>query len=322
MKSLPCNLCGTETSHQPFLAGGQDWEYGVPGTFTQGQCTVCGLVRMDPMPSLAEIGAYYPASYHGYQSPASPLTRWLIQRNLRKRARAYKRLIGSTGTILDVGAADGAHFDVWKQEGHWTFNGFEFNDAIAQEGRVHGRNIATATMETFDSRGQQFDLIIMNHLLEHVVNPRQTVQRAYELLKPGGWIVGETPNIRSLDRMIAGRYWGGCHWPRHVHQFMPSSMRALLRSAGFTQVRITPSLDTSHWALSVQNALQASVKTRIRIHNGRTMYYPWLLAAFVPLNIVQYILGITGILGFAAQKPVEAPKNDPHFSEHQTTPQP
>jgi len=303
MKQLLCNLCEQETSHRPFFQGGQDWEYGVPGTFIQAQCMICGLVRMDPMPPLEEILGYYPASYHGYQSPVSALTRWLIGRNLRKRARAYCTLIGSTGTILDVGAADGAHFDVWKHEGDWAFVGFEFNDAVAQEGRAHGRNIVTATMETYDPAGKQFDLIIMNHLLEHVADPLGTVQRAYTLLKPGGWIVGETPNLRSLDRILMGRYWGGCHWPRHVHQFTPRTMKALLWRAGFRAPRIAPSLDTSHWALSIQNFFQAHAFTHTRIQHGRTRYYPILLAAFIPLNMIQYCLKITGILGFSAQKP-------------------
>jgi SAM-dependent methyltransferase len=304
MSSIYCSICQKETSHVVFFEGGRDWEYGVPGEYRQEQCESCGLVTMVPMPSPAEVLTFYPSTYHGYQSATSALTRWLIERNLRQRADGYRKLIGTTGTILDVGAADGAHFDVWKTEGSWEFVGFEFNDEIAADARAHGRNVATATMETFDAQGKQFDLIIMNHLLEHVPDPLDTARRAFALLKPGGWLVGEVPNLRSLDRWIAGRYWGGCHWPRHLQQFTPSTMRRMLTTVGFESPRLSFLLHTSHWALSVQNWLQSTSWGKTTLQNGRAWYYPILLLAFVPLNLIQKIFGCTGIMGFSARKPL------------------
>ncbi len=305
MSIVYCSICERETPHASFFEGGQDWEYGVSGVFHQERCDGCGLVVMVPMPTLETILGYYPKTYHGYQPATSPLTRWLIKRNLRERAKGYTRLIGLKGAILDVGAADGAHFDVWKKEGDWEFKGFEFNDEIASEARRHGRDVATATIETYDACGKQFDLIIMNHLLEHVQDPLDTVRRAFALLKPGGYLVGEVPNIHSLDCWIAGKYWGGCHWPRHLHQFTPSSLAILFQKAGFLLPRISYVLHTSHWALSIQNWMQAHARMRVALRHGRAWYYPFLLLAFVPLNFLQKILGWTGIMGFVAQKPLK-----------------
>jgi SAM-dependent methyltransferase len=298
-----CSLCRQETPHTSFFERGQDWEYGVPGTFRQERCDICGLVAMAPMPNLETILSYYPAAYHGYQSSTSALTRRLIDYSLRERARMYRRLISSRGDILDVGAADGAHFDVWQTEGAWNFVGFEFNDAVAQAARNAGRNVVTASMETFDAQGKTFDLIIMNHLLEHVTDPRDTVERARALLKPGGWLVGEVPNLRSWDRMVMGRYWGGCHWPRHVHQFTPSTLQTLFRVAGFERPHFSWLLRTDHWALSVQNFLQSRTQTRVMLKHGRAWYYAPLLLLFIPLNMIQRLLHRTGVVGFRVQKP-------------------
>lgn len=305
MTTIYCSICRKETAHTPFFKDGKDWEYGVPGTFNQDRCDACGLVTMTPMPTLSEIIGFYPKAYHGYQPANTALTRWLIDRNLRQRSHVYRGLIGRHGAILDVGAADGAHFDVWKTEGEWDLVGFEFNPEIAAEARLHGRDVATATIETFDTKGRSFDLIIMNHLLEHVQDPFDTVMRAYAMLKPGGYIVGEVPNVRSVDRWLFGVHWGGCHWPRHLQQFGPASLSRMFTQAGFESPRISYLLHTSHWALSIQNWLQDHRWSRTMLTNGRAWYYPVLLLACIPFNLVQKVLGLTGIIGFSVRKPQE-----------------
>lgn len=300
-----CSLCAIETEHHPYLENGHDWEYGVAGVFTQGKCIECGLVTMIPMPALAEIMAFYPDTYHGYQEggATNPLTRWLIRRNLKQREKFYASLIGNSGSILDVGSGEGTHFDVWTEEKAWDIRGFEFNEAAATLGRARGRDIETATLETYDTKGKKFDLIIVNHLLEHVVDPYDTVVRAYALLAPGGYLVGETPNIASLDFALFKTYWGGCHWPRHLHQFSRETLGAMFHRAGFKDVRFNYPLHTSHWALSIQNLLQSSRFTHVSLKNGRAWYYPFLLLACIPINLVQKMTGHTGIIGFVMQKP-------------------
>ncbi len=298
-----CCICKQKVNRERFLENGKDLEYQAPGMFSQIKCSQCGLVSMDPMPHLEKILSFYPHDYHGYQPPASRLTKFLIEHNLRARAQHYQRLIGNTGAILDVGAADGAHFDIWKKSGAWTLHGLEFKDKIAQNARAHGRDVATATIETYNPGGKKFKLIIMNHLLEHVIDPLETASRAYNLLEPRGVFIGETPNIRSLDFWIFRKYWGGCHWPRHLHQFDPKSMRAMLEKAGFVNIRFHYPLHTGHWALSIQNFLQSKKLTRSKLSYGRTRYYPLLLFLFAPINLIQKLFGITGIMGFTAQKP-------------------
>jgi SAM-dependent methyltransferase len=211
-----------------------------------------------------------------------------------------------TGAILDVGAADGAHFDEWRSYAHWDIRGFEFHPDVVNDAQAHGRNVIEATMETYDPGEIRFDLIIMNHLLEHVADPAETLTRAVKLLKPGGFIVGEVPNIASVDFLCFGKYWGGCHWPRHLHQFEPKTMTKALRGAGFSDVRIGFVLHTSHWALSVQNRFQATSWGKVLLQNGRSWYYPFLLIAFVPINFIQKLFKCTGILSFRARSSIHS----------------
>lgn len=299
----PCVLCGAPTPHRAIMTGGRDREYGAAGEYAYLRCAACGLVRLDPMPTPAEVAALYPPDYHGYQEAASGLTRRLADALLRQRAQSYRRLIGAGGRVLDVGAADGAHFPAWERVGGWRISGIEFNDEAAARGRAAGRDILTADIATSEPPRATFDLVVMNHLLEHVHDPLDVARRAWDALRPGGVLVGEVPNLRSVDAAVSGRYWGGAHWPRHLHQFDPTTLTATLRRAGFTDVRIRPSLHTGHWALSVQNFLQSFRATRSALRSGRAWYYGFLLAAFLPVNLACAAVGRTGIIGFSARKP-------------------
>ena len=83
-------------------------------------------------------------------------------------------------------------------------------------------------------------------LVEHVRDPARTLQRILRSLKPGGRIVGETPNLAAPDAKIFGRYWGGGHAPRHLHLFTPCSLERTLRERGFTDIQITHPVHPAH----------------------------------------------------------------------------
>ncbi len=296
-----CRICNSEKITRIFSRV-KDLEYGTGGEFDFCRCEECGTIFLCPTPTVAELLNFYPSDYHGYLSPTSKLTKFLISSNLKRRAALYKRLIGSGGDILDVGSADGAHFEALGRYGDWRFAGVEFNDEIAKKGRDNGYEIYTDTIESHDFAGRKFDIIIMNNLIEHVTDPARTVSRARDLLKDGGYIVGETPSTHSLDFRIFRSCWGGMHTPRHTFLFNPRSLTELFRRSDLQVKKINYPLDTSHWALSIQNSLQNGKFARTKIRQGRTFYYPLLLLALLPINLLQKIFRYTGTMQFVAQK--------------------
>jgi SAM-dependent methyltransferase len=296
-----CKICGSDKNDLIFKGLG-DLEYGLDGKFDFNHCLKCRVIFLQPTPSNADLLNFYPNDYHGYNSPRSALTSLLIRLNLKNRASFYKKLIGEHGDILDIGSADGAHFEILKEFGKWNFAGIEFNDKVAQVGRNRGHEIYTETIETCNFGERKFDLIIMNHLIEHVGDPALTVSKAADLLKEGGYLIGETPNNRSFDFLIFKKYWGGLHVPRHTFIFNSTSLRQLLLKSGFLPGKFNYSMDTSHWALSVQNYFQSQARTKSKLVQGRAFYFPFFLILFVPINFIQKIFGWTGIVRFTAKK--------------------
>jgi SAM-dependent methyltransferase len=95
-----------------------------------------------------------------------------------------------------------------------------------------------------------YEIIILAEVIEHLYTPPQKVLGSLRrLLKPGGWLVIQTPNAASLEKRLK-LLWGGNPYemiretpdnPGHYREYTVSELRALVKSAGFcvTSVSIT-----------------------------------------------------------------------------------
>lgn len=293
---MECLICNSNNQKNIFSQC-TDLEYAKGGKYNFYKCGNCGLIYINPVPSINELLSFYPSDYHGYTESRSALTKFLINLNTKSRARLYKKLIGGKGNILDVGSADGNHFSLLNKYGKWNFWGIEFNEEIAKKGRNNGFKIITDTLENHNFNGLKFDLIIMNNLIEHVTNPVETLNKAKEILNLGGIIIGETPNVNSLDFHLFGKYWGGLHVPRHTFIFDKNNLRVLGEKVGLSS-NFKQKIDTNHWAGSLQNFLQSKNLFKVKLKNGRAWYYSFLLLFFVPLNFFQKLFGYSGVIMF------------------------
>jgi SAM-dependent methyltransferase len=94
----------------------------------------------------------------------------------------------------------------------------------------------------------------MLQLIEHVEDPVAIARRVFELLRPGGIFVVETPNLAGFDYQIfRGRWWGHYHFPRHWNLFSRDSLERMLRGAGFAIERSEALISTSAWTISLGN---------------------------------------------------------------------
>ena len=180
--------------------------------------------------------------------------------------------------------------------------GVEFKDEIAEKGRQKGRNIITGIIDDILDTDKKFDLIIMNNLIEHVLDPVGEMKKAYQLLKPNGCIIMETPNTDCWDYVISKKYWGGLHVPRHTYLFSSGNLKLLAEQTGFIVEEIKYLLNTDHWAISVQNYLQSTSLFKTNITKGRVWYFKYLLFTFIPLNFLQVILKKTGAINVVLRK--------------------
>lgn len=143
-----------------------------------------------------------------------------------------ERLHPHRGAILDVGCSYGWFLEVAAERG-WRTAGIEATDATAREAREAGLDVRTGTIEAAGYDEASFDVVCLWDVLEHVPQIDRFLAEIHRVLKPGGLLAINSPNIASVMARQAGADWSWLLLPHHVWHFTPAAMRATLASRGF-----------------------------------------------------------------------------------------
>ena len=81
-----------------------------------------------------------------------------------------------------------------------------------------------------------FDLIILNHTLEHLDDPSEVLKKIKLILKPEGIIYVDVPNAGSLSAKLLGKRWPYLLPKEHKWQYTRASLGKLLESVGLRVV--------------------------------------------------------------------------------------
>ena len=142
------------------------------------------------------------------------------------------------GTLLDVGAGLGTFMHAAKKSG-WQVHGIEFNKQSVEQGKkLFGLDIVHGNFYKLEDYfpGMKFDLINMNHVFEHVLQPREYLQYLSGFLNPGGCLIITVPNVLSDDFVRLGAKWSYIHIPEHISYFSRYSMDRIFLSEKNTRV--------------------------------------------------------------------------------------
>jgi SAM-dependent methyltransferase len=151
------------------------------------------------------------------------------------------------GRLLDVGCGNG-RFVAWARLAGWDACGVErdpVSASIARRiggGRIHA-SLAELRAGLREGGGVEaaFDVITLNHVLEHVPDPAAMLAELHALLRPGGTLHIGVPNWNSRMRRLFGSTWFALEPSRHLVMFTPRRLRRLVEDSGFTVERIATS---------------------------------------------------------------------------------
>jgi SAM-dependent methyltransferase len=293
-----CHACyATEAIRNCSVA---DYEYNMErAPVDYAQCARCLSFTQTPMPSMSELAAAYPAAYHSFGSRS-----FIARRRQSMRVDRLKTFFsrGDVPVVLDYGCGQGnflltlcEHFDTG------VFYGFEIADEDSVETLLDGRVVIfRGRIESHADRLPLFDIITMNHVIEHLPEPMETLKFLSQKLKVGGVFEGQTPNADSLEQRIFGEKWSGFHSPRHTVIFSKQAMELCLESVGFTDIRVSSGFNPAALAVSLGSLPQDhSAPSGIRREGNM-----WLLTVLValPFALADSFLAKAGIMNFSALK--------------------
>jgi 2-polyprenyl-3-methyl-5-hydroxy-6-metoxy-1,4-benzoquinol methylase len=265
-----CLMCNNEGV--VFYQDLQDRLFGVPGTWSFMRCAKCGLIWLNPRPVISDIWKLYKSYHCKLQATeyiacsALQIVIWnavlaaclsynsLVKSSLQKEMGKLLSLIPlirekcelsvmtlsqqRVGKLLDIGCGTGLFLARMQRLG-WSVMGVEPDSTgarIAQE--CYGLEVFQGTLEDAHFPEGTFDVVTMNHVIEHVHNPIVILSECWRVLKNGGIIVVTTPNIESLAHKIFKHCWFDLDPPRHLYLYNPHTLARLFERAGFTSIQI------------------------------------------------------------------------------------
>jgi 2-polyprenyl-3-methyl-5-hydroxy-6-metoxy-1,4-benzoquinol methylase len=145
---------------------------------------------------------------------------------------------GITGRMLDFGCGDGSFMRRMQGVG-WDVHGVEPDTLAVDTLRSRYDLDVRLALGDYSKTGERFNVITLNHVIEHLPDPVGTLKELKVLLAPGGMLIVTTPNANCLGAKVFGKVWRGLEPPRHFNVFTKASMECAIRSAGLTVQSLT-----------------------------------------------------------------------------------
>lgn len=244
MKHVTCSLCRAD-DWQCYLPESTNGRISVdavrctnPGYGSHAQivkCNQCGFLYANPRWDESELlGAYEAVEDETYlaEREGRELT-------FTKHLQAMEKILGGSDSaaprqLLDVGAYIGVFVEVAQAAG-WDVLGVEPSTWAAGVAQAQGLPVICGTQDAPELAGRQFDVVTMWDVIEHVDDPSGEMAKAYELLKPEGWLVVHTMDVDSLMAKLMGKRWPW-YMDMHIHYFSQQTMARMLQINGFRVV--------------------------------------------------------------------------------------
>ena len=134
--------------------------------------------------------------------------------------------------VLEVGCMFG--YLLQELEDEYKVKGIDIGRDAVKYCRNHGLDVDDTSIENFISNSnEQFDIIILSHVLEHLLKPDEVLLDLQNHLNPGGNIYILVPNYKSISPKIFGKYWGWWQVPVHINHFNEQSLMSLAEISGY-----------------------------------------------------------------------------------------
>ncbi len=253
----------------------------------------CRLIWLDPMPAPKDTMQAYEEGYYTHdlemESLLSRVMVWIKVGKLGKLLGYEPYLIGfPKGRLLDVGCGNGRYLNEMRRLG-WQVEGLDPDPLSVSLARdKYNLNVHETTLENSVLHDESYDVITLNHVIEHLHDPAACLSKCIKLLRPGGHLIIRTPNADSLGHRVFGESWFPLEVPRHFYIFSSQSLRSLAEKVGF-EVRFTRTAPRDACAVFVKSwnnndALTSRVRSQASASTIPVLGLGFLLFEFLALT--------------------------------------
>jgi len=184
------------------------------------------------------------------------------ERMFRMFARSMMDVIKpyKTGvSILDIGCAVGYLLDEARISGFKETCGIELNIDAASIARSKGHHVYAERLENIDIGKDRFDVVLFNHVLEHIPDIKRFLGSVRRILKNDGIVYTGAPNYNSLMRLWLGKNWYGWGMPDHIWHFEAATFRQVMENNAFKVKRLSQNAMYYPYSKSLRKNTRATV---------------------------------------------------------------
>lgn len=202
------------------FAAVEDWIFGTGRPADVYRCAECGALAAGRTPDPEELASWY-ADYYTHTVEPSRTRVWSRlwptprRRSELERMHWYFTAPRPPGRFLEVGTGSGERLVQFADAG-WEVVGQDIDAQAGHVARARGIEVHHCPVAELVGREAPFDLIGLNHVVEHVPDPAELLEACAALLAPSGRICVVSPNADALGRLLFGRWWYGLDQPRHL----------------------------------------------------------------------------------------------------------
>lgn len=202
-------------------------------------CAECGFRFTNPRPAQNDRGRYYQGvAYISHSNAAVSLQDKLYQLTRRLTLRWKFTIIHKLqphGKVLDVGCGTGEFLAYLMSRGYLV-QGVEPSLSAREQAIAKHAFSTLPALEQIPAH-EQFQVVTLWHVLEHLPDLRTTFKRLFALLADRGLLVIAVPDRGSWDAQHYGSDWAAWDVPRHFSHFRQEDLHLLLREHGFELVK-------------------------------------------------------------------------------------
>lgn len=234
-----CAICGVEGNATELYPANFSMDALTPAVFSARRipdriyyrmvrCNSCGLVRSDPIAPPDVLAQLYSKSTFEYDEEVGNL-KLCYGRYLNSLAQYDVK----KDALLEIGCGNGFFLHEALEQGYIDVRGVEPSvDAVNRANPWIRPRIVCDIMHAGLFESNQFDVISMFQVLDHIPDPKKLLDECFRVLRPGGLILCINHNVEAISARILRE-----HSPivdiEHTYLYSPKTLSHLFSIIGF-----------------------------------------------------------------------------------------
>ena len=256
----------------------------LPTAYNIVACSRCGLVYADTPGSQADYVRYYTefSRYEDAVTASGGADDAADAERLEKTASWLSQYLHKDARVVDIGCGNGGLLAALARCLPLSLTGIDPARRCSERVRAAGFSAWQGHLNQLPEIGGHYDLVILSHVLEHVVDVDGALSSVKNLLAPGGRIYIEVPDAfrYHLDRFPPFYFFD----PEHINHFDLHALTALGATHGFSRHAFTeknirtangadyPAVGALLGNASPRTAMPAAVGDGHRLHRSVASY--------------------------------------------------